>query len=123
MPWDGRCSEGKKLNEYPRTYSCGRNVFSHAATPSRHGRCVATCLSFAIITTQGHSTQSGSGFAAGTRILNIEDIHFKHIFKLGGGGGGGGYWPKVKQRSKSRVVLLQCCRTLFEQGIARHLVL
>ena len=57
-------------------------------------------------------------FAAGAKILNIEDMHSKHTFKLGRG-----YWPKVKQRSKSRVVLLQCCRTYFEQGIARYLVL
>ena len=47
-------------------------------------------------------------FAAGTKFLNIEDMHFKHTFNLGGGRGD---WPKVKQRSKSRVVLLQCCRT------------
>ena len=33
--------------------------------------------------------------AAGTKILNIQDMHFKHTFKLGGGGGG--YWPKVKK--------------------------
>ena len=50
---------------------------------------------------------AGPVFAAGTKILNIEDMHFKHTFKLGGGGGGGGYWPKVKLRSKSRVILLQ----------------
>ena len=49
---------------------------------------------------------AGPIFAAGTKILNIEDMHFKHTFKLGVG-----YWPKVKQRSTSRVVLLQCCRT------------
>ena len=49
---------------------------------------------------------AGPVFAAGTKILNIEDMHSKHTFKLGGG-----YWTKVKQRSKSRVVLLQCCRT------------
>ena len=49
---------------------------------------------------------AGPVFVAGTKILNIEDMHLKHTFKLGGG-----YWPKVKQRSKSRVVLLQCCRT------------
>ena len=49
---------------------------------------------------------AGPVFAAGTKILNIEDMHFKHTFTLGGE-----YWPKVKQRSKSRVVLLQCCRT------------
>ena len=49
---------------------------------------------------------AGPVFAAGTKILNIEDMHFKHTFKLGGR-----YWPKVKQCSKSRVVLLQCCRT------------
>ena len=49
---------------------------------------------------------AGPFFAAGTKILNIEDMHSKHTFKLGGG-----YWPKFKQRSKSRVVLLQCCRT------------
>ena len=51
------------------------------------------------------SSPTGPVFAAETRFLNIEDMHFKHTFKLGG------YWPKVKQRSKSRVVLLQCCRT------------
>ena len=45
-------------------------------------------------------------FAAGTNILNIEDMPSKYTFKLGGG-----YWPKVKQRSKSGVVLLKCCRT------------
>ena len=45
---------------------------------------------------------AGPVFAAGTKILNIEDMHFKHTLKLGGG-----YWPKVKQRSKSRVILLQ----------------
>ena len=33
---------------------------------------------------------AGPVFAAGTKILNIEDMHFKHTFKLGGGGGGGG---------------------------------
>ena len=33
---------------------------------------------------------AGSVFAAGTKILNIEDMHFKHTFKLGGGGGGTG---------------------------------
>ena len=49
---------------------------------------------------------AGPVFAAGTKILNIEDMHFKHTFKSGRG-----YWPKVKHRSKSRVVLLQCCRT------------
>ena len=48
---------------------------------------------------------AGSVSAAGTKILNIEDMHFKHTFKLGGG-----YLTKFKQRSKSRVVL-QCCRT------------
>ena len=48
---------------------------------------------------------AGPVFAAGTKILNIEDMHSKHTFKLGG------YWPKVKLCSKSRVVLLQCCRT------------
>ena len=52
------------------------------------------------------SSPAGSVSAAGTKILNIEDMHFRHTFKLGGG-----YWPKFKQRSKSRVVLLQCCRT------------
>ena len=56
---------------------------------------------------------AGPVFAAGTKILNIEDMHFKHTFKSGGGGGGGvgGYWPKAKQHSRSRVILLQCCRT------------
>ena len=49
---------------------------------------------------------TGPVFVAGTKILNIQDMHFKHTFKLEGG-----YWPKVKQRSKSRVVLLQCYRT------------
>ena len=49
---------------------------------------------------------AGPVFAAGTKILNIEDMHSKHIFILGGG-----HWPEVEQRSKSRVVLLQCCRT------------
>ena len=49
---------------------------------------------------------TGPVFAAGTKIQNTEDMHFKHTFKLGGG-----YWPKVKQCSESRVVLLQCCRT------------
>ena len=29
-------------------------------------------------------------FAAGTKFLNIEDMHFKHTFNLGGGGGEGG---------------------------------
>ena len=29
-------------------------------------------------------------FAAGTKILKIEDMHFKHTFKLRGEGGGGG---------------------------------
>ena len=28
---------------------------------------------------------AGPVFAAGTRILNIEDMHSKHTFKLGGG--------------------------------------
>ena len=28
---------------------------------------------------------AGSVFAAGTKIPNIEDMHFKHTFKLGGG--------------------------------------
>ena len=49
---------------------------------------------------------AGPVFAAETKILNIEDMHSKHTFKLGRG-----YWPKIKQRSKSRLVLLQCCRT------------
>ena len=49
---------------------------------------------------------AGPVFAAGTKVLNIEDMHFRHTFKLGGG-----YWPKVRQCSKSRVVLLQYCRT------------
>ena len=49
---------------------------------------------------------AGPVFAAGTKILNNEDMYSKHAFKLGKG-----YWPKVKQRSKSKVVLLQCCRT------------
>ena len=30
---------------------------------------------------------AGPVFAAGTKILNIEDMHFKHTFKMGGGGG------------------------------------
>ena len=30
---------------------------------------------------------AGPVFAAGTKILNIEDMHFKHTFKLGGGTG------------------------------------
>ena len=34
---------------------------------------------------------AGPVFAAGTKILNIEDMHFKHTFKSGGGGGGGGW--------------------------------
>ena len=28
---------------------------------------------------------AGPVFAAGTKILNVEDMHSKHIFKLGGG--------------------------------------
>ena len=48
---------------------------------------------FQAIWLQGRSTQSagqamaGPVFAAGTKILNIEDMHFKHTFKLEGGGG------------------------------------
>ena len=30
---------------------------------------------------------AGPVFAAGTKILNIEDMHSKHTFKLGGGTG------------------------------------
>ena len=30
---------------------------------------------------------AGPVFAAGTKIPNIEDMHFKHTFKLGGGTG------------------------------------
>ena len=63
------------------------------ATDREYGRAVAP-------------SPAGPVFAAGTKILNIEDMHSQHTFKLGGG-----YWPKVKHRSKSRVVLLQCCRT------------
>ena len=36
------------------------------------------------------ASPAGPVFAAGTKILHIEDMHFKHTFKLGG------YWPKVK---------------------------
>ena len=79
---------------------------NHGAAPQDHEAFVSP-----VDTVQGCSTQSGMAgpvFAAGTKFLNIEDMHFKHTFNLGGGGG---YWPKVKQRSKSRVVLLQHCRT------------
>ena len=75
------------------------------------------CYDRTVAPCPGSPAMARSVFAAGTKILNIEDMHFKYTFKLGGG-----YWPKVKQRSESRVIL-QCCRTLFEQGIARYLVL
>ena len=32
---------------------------------------------------------AGPVFAAGTKMINIENMHFKHTFNLGGGGGGG----------------------------------
>ena len=45
--------------------------------------------------THHFTAMAGPVFAVGTKILNIEDVHSKHTFKLGGG-----YWPKVKQCSK-----------------------
>ena len=66
---------------------------------------VAPGLYRAIAPNPAGPAMAGLVSAAGTKILNIEDMHFKHTFKLGGG-----YWPKFKQRSKSRVVL-QRCRT------------
>ena len=54
--------------------------------------CIGTCsymLKFPslFLFVQGRSTQSSQVFAAGTKILNIEDMHFKDTFKLGGGTG------------------------------------
>ena len=71
---------------------------------------VHASASRAVAPSLASSAMAGPVFAAGTKILNIEDMHSKYTFKLGGGGGGG-YWPKVKQHSKSRVIFLQCCRT------------
>ena len=51
---------------------------------------VCSVCSRAVAPSPAGPAMAGPVFAVGTKILSIEDMHFKHTFKLGG------YWPKVK---------------------------
>ena len=49
----------------------------------RHAWTISQCR--AVAPSPAGPAMAGPVFAAGTKILNIEDMHLKHTFKLGGG--------------------------------------
>ena len=50
--------------------------------------CIHRYVHRAVAPSPAGQAMAGPVFAAGTKILHIEDMHFIHTFKLGGGGGG-----------------------------------